>query len=285
MADIRTAAAGDIAVAAKWVGGVVPTTGDNAILDHDMKFGTDATKTFLCDNLDCLGDGNGTLTVSDTTSMTADIAGLERVDDSGSTEWVVTGDGATTLNEGWTCAGTNTQFTGTVTGGGPAATDAGVWVTGFLTATTIAGTSDTNLGVFNYEGTITGDVTGTSDTASGVFNSVGTITGDVTGTSDSGRGVRNAGTITGDVTGTSDSGRGVINDASTITADNITAQSTSDLAFYDAAGTLTQGAGAAGVNLTVRRLDGGQALLLAATTISDELKVTYVSNGVTPFVV
>ena len=49
--------------------------------------------------------------------------------------------------------------------------------------------------------------------------------------------------------------------------------------------TPTEGAGAAGVNLSVRRLDGGQAMQLETTTISDELKVTYESNTTRPLVV
>ena len=211
------------------------------------------------------GGASPGLTVTGTVALvcTATIQGIENLDDSGvAAVLTITGSGETTLNERYTCAGTTT-WSGTVTGGGPASTS-GVVVNGALAALTVTGMSNADSGVYN-DGTITGNVTGTSNAGTGVDNL--------------------GGTITGDVTGTCGSGWGVINDGGTIVADSITATSTSYIAFIDDGGTLTESTGAAGVNLTVRRLDGGQAIVLDGTTISDELNITYVSNQTTPLVI
>ena len=134
-----------------------------------------------------------------------------------------------------------------------------------------------------FSGTVTGG--GPACAAVGVYVSGTMTSATATGTSDSGFGVEVAGTSTGDLVGTSNSDYGVAISAGNVMADNITAQSTSEIAFHDNNGTLTESTGAAGVNLSVRRLDGGQALELQATTISDELKITYVSNPTVPLVI
>lgn len=243
--------------------------------------------TFASLDLASAGGASPGLVVTGTVEIvcTATVLGIENLHDSGvAAVLTVTGSGETTLNESYLCEGT-TIFTGTVTGGGPADTVGGVIVSGALTATKITGTSNSSYGVL-ISGSITGDVIGTSNSSEGVETTgAGTITGDVIGISTDGVGVDSDGvSITGDVTGRSVSAPGVVNTA-TIVADNITAQSTSERAFIDIGGTLTEGSGAAGVNLSVRRLDGGQAMQLEATTISDELKVTYISNSTTPLVV
>ena len=241
MADIRSQRIGDICsvdygnAGCPWDAAVA---GENAILDHACTLGEIALKDFAATNLDCLGDGSGQLTVTPATTCTiaGDIAGLEKLIDTGVTKLIVTGSGATTLNQPYVCAGC-TEFTGSVTGGGPAlagigAAGIGITVMGLLTAMTITGTSDNNDGVCN-SGTITGDIVATSNSYDGICN------------------------------------------GGPIVADNITAQSTSRWAFSDDFGTLTEGAGAAGVNLTVRRLDGGVAVKLGDTTISDILHITF----------
>ena len=181
----------------------------------------------------------------------------------------------------------NGTITGDVIGVCMTARDGVYNNTGSTITGDVKGTSDSDSGVYN-DGIITGDVSGVSDSSQSVLNDTnGAITGDVIGVSNTNIGVQNVGTITGDITGTGNRGAsalGVYN-TGTIVADNITAQGTDAQAFWDIGGTLTEGVGAAGVNLTVRRLDGGQAIELRATTISDELKVTYESNGVTPLVV
>jgi len=247
-----TIGAGEINDVTKWDGGVaLPDDGDTVQIKHAMTVDGAAYAHFPLSgtfaSLDCASTGGASpsLTIIGTVEIVADIVtGIENLHDSGvAAVLTVNGSGETTLNQGYVCAGT-TEFTGTVTGGGPALADRGIRVTGSLTATKVTGMSDTDMGVENAIGSITADVEGTSNSNSGVENS------------------------------------------GTILADNITAKSTSGFAFYDYGGTLTEGAGAAGVNLTVRRLDGGQAVEFAAgTTISDELKITYVSNQTTPLVV
>ena len=160
--------------------------------------------------------------------------------------------------------------------------NAGCTITGDVT-----GTSDSDSGVYT-DGDIVGDVVGVSSSAEGVLcDGAGTITGSVTGVSTTGIGVHNVGTITGDITGTGNSGAGSLGvyNTGTLVADNIVAQATDAQAFWTGGGTLTEGAGAAGVNLIVRRLDGGQAVVLDGPTISDELNITYVSNSTTPLVI
>jgi len=234
--------------------GGVPIAGDAVSVKHAMTIDGAATAripptagTFASLDLATAGGASPGLVVTGIVALAATvIAGLENLDDSGvGAVLTVTATSAeTTVNQGYACAGT-TVFTGTVTGGGPAAAGIGIDVTGALTATRVTGTSDSDIGVDANGGIITADIEGMSNSSFGVYSDV----------------------------------------FSTIVADNITAQSTSEVAFH-ALGTLTQGAGAAGVNISVHRLDGGQAMgFAAAATISDELKITYVSNQTTPLVI
>ena len=274
MATRYTIAAGAINDAGNWNGELaIPSgvTGDVVQIRHAMTVDGaayarfPAVGAFASLDLAAAGGESPGLVVTGVHAIAATaITGLENLNDYGgdaqATLTVTATSCGTTLDATWTTYGI-TDFSCAITCGGPAASG-GIIVNGTLTAPTVTGIGDgTSYGIYNT-GTVIGDVIGTGGSA----------------------GVDNEGEITGDVIGISTIGYGV-ESYGPITADTITAQSTSNIAFLDEAGTLTESTGAAGVNLSVRRLDGGQAVEIRGTTITDELKITYVSNSTTPLVI
>jgi hypothetical protein len=139
-------------------------------------------------------------------------------------------------------------------------------------------------------GTVVGNISGTSDAATGVDMGVGCdITGNVIGTSRTTWGVNIcSGVLKGNVTGTSVSGIGVaVVSTGAVQADTITATSSSNYAFdFDDTATLADGVGAAGIDLTVLRLDGGAAVHIGGgVTMTDDLRIVNLPVGVTPLIV
>ena len=136
-----------------------------------------------------------------------------------------------------------------------------------------------------------GVITGIVDLGACTWTGIGTFTADTTGALNLGGTAANLDVIINGAAQRMTIGAGGINCRTftmtdgTVITDSIDVASVNTVAFVATAGTLTESTGAAGVALTVQRMDGGQAVQIEGTTMSDELKITYVSNGVTPFVV
>lgn len=178
-------------------------------------------------------------------------------------------------------------FTGNVTGSSPSDSGA-VAVSGTVTGD-IVGVGVVGAGV-GVSGTVVGNITGSSDTGTGVDCGTGCdITGNTVGTSRTAWGVNAcSGIVKGNITGSSTSGIGVeVSDVGAVQADKIVATSSSNYAFVlSNTATLADGVGAAGIDLTVLRLDGGAAVKIGAgVTMTDELRIVNTPVGVTPLVV
>lgn len=269
---LYTAAAGDLTITGGTSPAVTATTARNqgwlVCEGGDIVFGTGSTMTVggsTCPDQGIIIGEDATLTVATLSGTSADNFGVQN---SGTLNANVTGVSNTA---------SGVRNDGTITGnvvGRVIGNAVGPAVYGVENPATIIG---------NVEGYGRG-------TALGVECALA-ITGTVLGVATEAPGVLVWGTQTGNVIGISGSSYGVYVSGGTVVADSIQATSASAVAFKadtmdETPPTLTESTGSHGVELTVRRLDGGQAIEMdTGTVISDTLKVTYVSNPTAPLMV
>ena len=200
-----TTANGDISLAATW-GGSLPGSGDDAVVEHVCTIS--GSESFTAATLDLTG---GSLAVSGTPGITANILGLENLSDGSATGLVITGNAGATAAHHWASHG-RTHITGTLTINNASGTGIALNVYGTLqvdggvSVTATAG----NTAIFVQSGaTLTANCQGYASSGGWAISLAGTIAGNCVGSSSGAAGgisISSGGQITGNCSATSASG-------------------------------------------------------------------------------